>query len=78
MFGYLQGLLKRDRSKKPFTMGDLSSRVGIPADLVIGKERCIYEGVEDVLINANSKCTLELCEEEQLDFGTRSAYCFRI
>ena len=66
VFGHLQSLLKRDESKKAIVMGDLNSRVGMPTDLYIEKVRCIYEGVEDVTVNKNGKCILDLCNEARL------------
>ena len=47
-------------------MGDLNSRIGIPKDLYIRKEKCVYEGVEDVSLNINGKAILDLCEETRM------------
>ena len=66
VFGYVQCLLKRDESKKAIVMGDLNSRVGLPTNLHIEKEKCVYEGVQDAVVNKNGKCILDLCEETRL------------
>ena len=63
IFGHLQSLIKRDESKKLFIMGDLNSRVGSPADLQVENEKCVYNGVEDLTVNSNGKCMLQLCED---------------
>ena len=66
VFGYVQGLVKNDEGKQVFVMGDLNSRVGAPTDLYIGKEKCVYEGIEDAVVNKNGKGILQLCEETRL------------
>ena len=66
VFGYLQGLLKKDESKYFFIMGDLNSRVGIPADVTVDNEKLSYEGCEDRAVNKNGKCLLQLCEDTSL------------
>ena len=66
IFGYLQSLMKRDGNKKILIMGDLNSRVGSPASLEIANEKCAYEGVEDITVNKNGQCMLELCEDNKL------------
>ena len=66
VFGYLQSLIKRDESKKFFIMGDLNSRVGVPTDLHIEKEKCVYSGVDDTTVNKNGRCILQLCEDLKL------------
>ena len=66
VFGHLQSLLKKDESKKVFVMGDLNSPVGLPTELYLEKDKCVYEGVEDATVNTNGRRILELCEETRL------------
>ena len=66
VFGYLQSLARRDESKKLIIMGDLNSRVGIPTDLHIKNDKCVYEGVQDTTVNKNGNCLLQLCEDSKL------------
>ena len=66
VFGYIQGLIKNDESKRVIILGDLNSRVGNPTNLVVGNSKCVYEGVEDIAVNKNGKCALQMCEDNNL------------
>ena len=66
VFGHLQSLVNNDRSKKVIIMGDLNSRIGVPTNIFAGREKCVYEGVEDITVNKNGKCVLQLCEDNKL------------
>ena len=66
VFGHIQSLLKRDESKEAFIMGDLNSRVGVPDNLTIGSEKCVYEGAEDTSVNMNGRRILDLCVETRM------------
>ena len=66
IFGYIQGILKRDCSKIVFIVGDLNSRVGVPTDLSFGEEILVYNGCEDLTLNENGKCLLQMCRESNI------------
>ena len=77
IFGHLQSLIKKDGSKKVLIMGDLNSRVGSPANLQVDNEQCMYDGVEDLTVNSNGKCTLQLCEDNELVIINNLKHCGR-
>ena len=66
VFGYLQGLMKRDGSKQFFILGDLNSRVGTPTSLKCDDSYLQYVGCEDPNLNLNGTSILRLCEENEL------------
>ena len=66
IYGYIQGILKRDTSKTVFIMGDLNSRIGVPDDRICNGESLDYYECEDLNVNDNGKNLLMLCEENNV------------
>ena len=66
VFGYIQGIIKKDVSKTYVVVGDLNSRVGIPTELLDNGSNLHYTGCEDTIVNSNGKNILQVCKDEKL------------
>ena len=61
IFGYIQSVLKKDTSKIVYVIGDLNSRVGNPVDLYFEDNLLEYDDCDDLAVNENGKCLLDMC-----------------
>ena len=66
IFGYIQGIIKRDESKTYIIFGDLNSRVGDPGLCLEGGNVFQYAECEDKIVNNNGNNILQLCKDEKL------------
>ena len=66
IFGYIQGIIKKDVSKTYVMVGDLNSRVGNPGERLENRGTLHYTGCEDTVLNSNGKSILQICKDEKL------------